>query len=278
LSKIQWIKATSNPVRVLKEDGTLGGHWCQKISEGCANCYAEAINNNSYFSFASHLKYAGEAPKLELDRKELARWTRVRETKRVFVGSMTDIFGDWVPRDWHFEMFDAAFNSKLIFQFLTKRPDIMLQACADWLNARGRDLLPSNFWMGCTVENQRVVNERLPYLTQIPTFVLFVSCEPLLEEVCLGDYVNHLSWAIIGGESGKGARPCQVDWMRSLVRQCRSAANGPAVFVKQLGSKPVFSESDYPDHFPHFHLSNSKGGDIDEFPEDLRIQEFPLPL
>jgi protein gp37 len=274
MSNIQWTDDTSNPIRLLKEDGTLGGHWCRKVSPGCANCYAESINNNGFFSFASHRKYAGEAPKLGLDRKELEKWTRARTSKKVFVGSMTDLFGDWVPRDWHFEIFDAAANSKLTFQFLTKRPDIMRSSCADWLSKRGEDKLPGNFWMGSSVENQRAASVRLPHLTQIPAGVIFLSCEPLLEEVTLGGYINSIDWVIIGGESGRGARPCQVDWIRSLIRQCQQErTNNPAVFVKQLGAKPVFEATDYP-----IHLADSKGGDVNEFPEDLKLRQFPFPL
>ena len=79
---------------------------------------------------------------------------------------------------------------------------------------------------------------------------------------------------IVGGESGSGARPCHLDWLRSIVSQCKSA--NVAVFVKQLGSMAMI---DAPIRYEHdlmkVKLKDRKGGDIDEFPDDLKVREFP---
>jgi protein gp37 len=147
---------------------------------------------------------------------------------------------------------------------------------------------PHNIWIGTTVENQKAADKRIPELLDIPARVHFLSCEPLLEELYLEQnfYLtgrarrkdksllppgsrSHIHWVIIGGESGKGARPFNIDWARSLVEQCRAA--GVAPFVKQLGSKPEYNGA----HGMALKLQDKKGGTIEEFPEDLRIREFP---
>jgi len=175
---------------------------------------------------------------------------------------------------------------------------------------------PANVWVGTSVEDQTRADERIPALLRIPAVGRFVSVEPLLGPVDLylspsvrcrhcDNYVGghatgchdicdcRIHWVIIGGESGHGARPCNVDWIRSLVRQCRSA--GVAPFVKQLGARAV--EADYqhtrkcwnedcalaggPEDctgevvFDSLELGHPKGGDPAEWPADLRVREFP---
>lgn len=139
-----------------------------------------------------------------------------------------------------------------------------------------------NVWLGVSAENQETLDERVPLLLQTPASVRFVSAEPLLERVDLSQFLtlSHRSrrssslWLICGGESGPGARPCDVEWIRSIVAQCRDAK--VPCFVKQLGSRPILDrpqfelDSDTPDSFEH-----SKGGDPAEWPEDLRVREFP---
>jgi len=138
----------------------------------------------------------------------------------------------------------------------------------------------TNVWLGVSCEDQARANERIPLLLETPATVRFVSAEPLLGPIDLtrltwgnGDFCNalrrdsyrggldseRLDWVIVGGESGPGARPCDVEWIRSIVRQCREA--GTACFVKQLGSR--------------LGLRDPKGGDCSEWPEDLRVRETP---
>lgn len=177
-----------------------------------------------------------------------------------------------------------------------------------------------NVWLGTSCENQKTANERIPHLLNCPAAIRFISAEPLLDAidlsprfdsgkvfaplgeerridcggctgtpvrgapVCPGHDAGGIDWVIVGGESGAGARPCNVEWVRSLVEQCK-AANVPA-FVKQLGSKPVepapgmevTREVNQPfmgSGWLHLRLNSSKGGDPEEWASDLRVREMP---
>lgn len=160
-----------------------------------------------------------------------------------------------------------------------------------------------NVWLGCSVENQDAADKRIPELLKCPAAVRFLSVEPLLGPVDLsaffgGEYATAsgsepnynfgIDWCIVGGESGPGARPCNVEWIRSVVAQCKAA--GTACFVKQLGSVPVIWDVGAGDEFspdaPGFcqlgfkgrPLTDRKGGDISEFPADLRVRQFPQSI
>lgn len=163
-----------------------------------------------------------------------------------------------------------------------------------------------NVWLGVSCEDQPRADERIPLLLQTPAAVRFVSLEPLLGPITLrflqpGDppteidalagthgvlrphrgTCDRLNWVIVGGESGPGARPCDLAWIRSIVQQCREA--GAACFVKQLGAKPyeVTSDKEYPGRNVHRVTIRrnlkvtSNGGAPAEWPEDLRVREFP---
>ncbi len=159
-----------------------------------------------------------------------------------------------------------------------------------------------NVWLGVSVENQHFADERIPLLLHTPAAVRFISAEPLLGPIRLKQqnpdgfwppaapqpdvaWLRHkdwpddfqywstgLQWVIVGGESGPGARPFNIAWGRSIVEQCRAAA--VPVFVKQLGAKPFEPYSDGTP-FVDLHLVSKKGGDLTEWPEDLRVREFP---
>ena len=149
----------------------------------------------------------------------------------------------------------------------------------------GEDWPLPNVWLGVSVENQRFADERIPLLLQTPAAVRFISAEPLLEAVDLlgvrcflqqHSECRRLDWVIVGGESGHGARPFDIAWARSIITQCK--AGGVACFVKQLGSEPMEGEK----HFMEMtigarsiRLNSRKGGDMDEWPDDLRVREFP---
>lgn len=154
-----------------------------------------------------------------------------------------------------------------------------------WLNGRS----PANVWMGSSVEDQKAADERIPHLLKVPAAVRFLSCEPLLGPVVLnlrsvltgnrgglisvnGDIgrLPGIDWVIAGGESGHGARPCNIDWIRSIRDQCK-AASVPC-FIKQLGANPLFEKWDVA--FER-NIKDPKGGDPDEWPEDLRVREMP---
>lgn len=165
-----------------------------------------------------------------------------------------------------------------------------------------KDPLP-NVWLGVSIEDQKTADERIPILLQTPAPVRFVSAEPLLgpvdlkEEWLLPKFASDdsryhrpggrgLDWVVTGGESGPSARPCDIAWVRSIVEQCRAAA--VPCFVKQLGSRPNYSDHDvsleddgWPDHVKWdtrracIKLSDKKGGDPAEWPADLRVREMP---
>ena len=152
-----------------------------------------------------------------------------------------------------------------------------------------------NVWLGTSVGLQNSVDHKVPYLVKSHAAIKLLSCEPLLEAIDLRKYLglcsgcqscdfqgNHkigeskIDWIIVGGESGPNARPCHIDWIRSIVRQCK--LSNTAVFVKQLGSAPIETETyimDIADTYHQLKLKDRKGGDIDEFPDDLKVREFP---
>ncbi|PYK98472.1 MAG: hypothetical protein DME19_12460 [Verrucomicrobia bacterium] len=210
-SSIEWTEATWNPVT-----------GCSKVSAGCKNCYAErlalrlqAMGNVRYrngFKVTLHPDL-GELPK---------RW---REPRLIFVNSMSDLFHEQVPPEFIQSVF-ATMRScpQHTFQILTKRSGRLRKLAAElaW---------PQNVWMGVSVEDARVV-QRIHDLRPVPAAVRFLSCEPLigpLDELPL----DGIHWVIVGGESGPGARPIQIEWIRGIFRQCRQA-NVP-FFFKQWG-------------------------------------------
>jgi protein gp37 len=289
-TRIEWTDMTSNPIHLVKEDGKNGGHWCKKISAGCANCYAETQNQSNYFGFASHLKYTGETPNLILDEAVLQSWVKLKKPHKIFLCSMTDMFGEWVSEEWILKIFTYFRKCpQHTFQVLTKRPkrmhDIISRLAwrttkeGDWteygfiayLAGIGAKPLP-NVWLGTSIENQKAVSDRAFHLCKlhIRGWKTFYSVEPLLEKVEL--YLNHEKpdWVIIGGESGSGARPCHYEWILDVVEQCQFGENPTPVFVKQLGTNY------YQDGVSI--KVKGKGGDIHELPSRLQVREYPKVL
>lgn len=171
-----------------------------------------------------------------------------------------------------------------------------------WTNLKADRWPLPNVWLGVSCENQEAADARIPLLLQTPAAVRFVSAEPLLGPLELRDYLTGdatgyetggpagfqtgpaLDWVIVGGESGPGARPCRVAWVRSIVQQCQ-AAEVP-VFVKQLGAKPEGDPRPAERRNPVtgarvltvmqvVEIRDRKGGDTSEWPADLRVREFP---
>jgi protein gp37 len=207
---------------------------------------------------------------------------------------MSDLFGEWVTDEMLYRIFAVMEQCPHhTFQILTKRARRM----CDWFHEQ--DALvwspkppPSWIWAGVSVEDQRRADERGPLLRDTPAAVRFFSVEPQLEHVdlrlmdddivaILSQHSGRLDWVIIGGESGPQARPFNIEWARSVVAQCRAA--GVACFVKQLGAKPFRCEELQAAPFDEncakpqiaISLRDRKGGDISEFPEDLRVREYP---
>jgi protein gp37 len=150
------------------------------------------------------------------------RW---RKPRTIFVNSMSDLFHEKVPvtfiRSVFATMAQASWHR---FQILTKRAD-RLAAIGDKLSWQ------PNIWMGVSVENRQTTH-RIDALRTVPAHVRFLSLEPLLEDLGRIDLAG-ISWVIVGGESGAGARPMDVDWVRSIRDQCKQSDT--AFFFKQWG-------------------------------------------
>lgn len=229
-SNVEWTDDTDNVIVVKR-----GGWWCRKISAGCAGCYAARLNQNAFYG-GNGLSYAGKAPELALREDILAGWARQTRPRLHFVASMTDIFGEWVPREWQFKILDAMASSpRQIFQVLTKRPKIMRDVIEAWLAATGRTRVPPNIWPGCSVENQDAADARLEPMACLAALgaITWVSYEPALGPVDWKPW-GFLRQLIAGGESGPGARPAKPQWIRSARDWCR-VDNDVAFFFKQWG-------------------------------------------
>lgn len=220
---------------------------------------------------------------------------------------------------------------RLAVECLNDAQNLEALAVAEWIELWLAGAAPANVWIGTSVEDQKRADERIPELLRIPAKVRFLSVEPLLGPVRLnaipyrtqnhsdgewtlmmdplrgeratspysGTECEKIDWVIVGGESGPSARPCNVEWIRDIVRQCKAAA--VPCFVKQLGAKS-FESLDNPDPPPtaeeernfkqagycrtqltdnrvlwqkFLHLKHPKGGDLNEFQMDIRVREFP---
>ena len=255
------------------------------------------------------------------DRRTLEGPLHRKIKTRYFVNSMSDLFHEDVTGDQLAAIFGVMVQCpQHTFQILTKRSLVM----RDWMNkpdshemvaeyakVAAEDLPwpPKNVWLGVSAESQERADERVPDLLQTRAAVRFVSAEPLLGPIdfarlcggdwdamtgrfypCLGeDKTPALDWVIVGGESGHGARDCNVDWVWQIAKDCRWYE--VPVFVKQLGRFPVqelaeFENSGWPDgtiqitpkddpKCAHLQLHDPKGGNMEEWPRAHCIREFP---
>lgn len=293
---IQWATDTFNP--------WIG---CSRVSPACRFCYADT--QVSRWQPGSTLWRRHGDRRITSDaywRKPLA-WDRkakaTGETRRVFCASLADVFEDHPalpePRTRLWRLVEQTPN--LDWLLLTKRPqNVLSMTPADW-----RGGFPPNVWLGTSTENQEWADKRIPHLMAAPAAVRFLSAEPLLGPIDLSRYLTpaplydrlwcptagrqidrigsgactcgtshqpaRLHWVIVGGESGGvKARPTQVEWVRSLITQCRDAEVAP--FVKQLGSP--WARDQFYGGQPVASVDR-KGGDPRYWPEDLRVREFP---
>ena len=218
---------------------------CEKVSEGCANCYAEAMCKRfptlNGYEFRPKVKFGSKPPK----------------TGVVFCGNMTDLFGEWNSEKeidhWIAQMSHAGNAEYLI---LTKRTKQMIQVLT---------CCPHPFvHIGMTAENQTRYNERIVYYRMVsPQWYRgyhWLSAEPLLGRIDL--YLRYIApedmpfnWVVVGAESGANRRPCKIEWVEDIVDTCESW-NVP-VFVKQLD------------------IDGKLVTDINKFPEHLQIRQVP---
>ena len=211
-TKIEWTESTWNPIT-----------GCDRISNGCDHCYAERM--------AVRLKAMGSSRyrngfDLTIHEDLFDAPLRWKQPRVIFVNSMSDLFHESIPPTAVMKIF-ATMNKALwhTFQILTKRPmhTLSLLDSLVWT---------SNIWMGVSVESYRYTH-RIEALRRIPAEVRFVSFEPLLSAIPASTSLERIRWAIIGGESGPGARPMKPEWATELRKLCRQY--GTAFFFKQWG-------------------------------------------
>jgi protein gp37 len=242
-SKIEWTDHTFNP--------WIG---CTKVSDGCKFCYAE-IDSPARISRAAGNELwgpnAGRKVKAESGWREPLAWDRAAakagERHRVFSASQSDVFEDRPdliePRARLFRLILATPN--LDWLLLTKRPENIggLWPVGHDLTGPGAAEWP-NIWLGTSVENQAMADQRIPDLLKIPAAVRFLSMEPLIEDLGPIDLTG-IDWVIVGGESGPKARPMHPDWARSIRDQCVAA--GVPFFFKQWGDVMSVLNEDMPE-------------------------------
>jgi protein gp37 len=265
-TSIEWTDASWTPIRAR---GELGKWFCQRISPGCDHCYAATFNRRQQGQFygpvnpalAHQLVRSGQ---IYLDQDALLKPLGWRKPKMVFLSSMTDIFGEWVPTEWLDQIWSVlALTPQHIYQVLTKRPTRMgeylglatpddalcrvlaplelehpfwqayeaLRRRPDWLTTLQGPL--PNVWLGASIEDDRYT-WRARELANIPAAVRFISAEPLLGPLP-SLVLDDLHWIITGGESGPGARPMHPDWCRELRDRCLASSTSVAYFHKQWG-------------------------------------------
>ena len=287
-SKIEWTDHTFNP-------------WvgCTKISPGCDHCYAEGWAKRSGL-----VTWGGERRRTSAAYwRQPAKWNAEAQRdgvrRRVFCASLADVFDNEVPPEWRTDLFRLIYATPhLSWLLLTKRIGNVPSA----LRVLGDNSLPPNVWLGITVVNQEEAERDIPKLLHVPATIRFLSCEPLLGAIdfdhewlesetfghasdCHNDLCalngdefscdghiyrqDAIDWIIVGGESGAGARPFVLEYGKEIVRQCQNA--GVPVFVKQVGSRPVNREGER-----CAHILDRKGKVMEEWPEELRVREFPM--
>jgi protein gp37 len=211
ISTIEWTEATWNPVT-----------GCDKVSPGCAHCYAETFADR-FRGVPGHPYERGFD--LQLRPERLAQPLEWKTPKLIFVNSMSDLFHEEIPFDFIEAVFETMRKAGWhTFQILTKRSKRLAELAPrlDW---------PDNVWMGVSVENQRWTT-RIDDLRSVPSAVRFLSCEPLLGPLRLD--LADIHWVIVGGESGHRARRMNPDWARGIMQQCVGAS--VPFFFKQWGA------------------------------------------
>lgn len=211
-STIEWTEQTWNP--------TVG---CTKISQGCKNCYAETMSRRLN---AMGTQGYQNGFQLTLLPQRLQDPAKRKKPTIYFVNSMSDLFHEKVPFYYIESVFKTiALTPQHTYQVLTKRATRM----AKFFKNRA---VPSNAWIGVSVENIKQGVPRIEQLKKVPASIRFLSIEPLLEDVGALN-LQGIHWVIVGGESGPKARPMKMEWADSVRQQCQD--QDVAFFFKQWG-------------------------------------------
>lgn len=251
-TKIEWCDSTINPIMgctgcTLRKDHCYAAALCTRYAGHKG--WPKSFDEPEFFPgrIAQALKWSGLTGKARPDKPWLNGYPRI-----IFVNDMGDGFcpdvdpDTWLPP----QSLGPMAASPHIWLLLTKWPDRMRVFFE-------RYQIPNNFWLGVSVENQAAADKRIPILKQTLAAVRFVSFEPLISRVTVGDNIQGnihdrwlgISWAIVGGESGPGARPMHPDWAREIRGQCQAA--GVPFFFKQWGA--WFPRSQW-EHNPYLSL------------------------
>lgn len=259
-----------NNIEKIKKDASWNdvsvNFWtgCKKVSTGCKFCYMfrmfdgktnpNIVRRTSSFTFEKALFW--------------------KKRKRIFTCSISDFFIEEAD-EWRKDAWDIIKRCpQHEWQILTKRPERIMNCLpTDWGNGY------TNVWLGVSIASEnRIEKERLKYIADVkkrfPGVKIWISAEPLISDLDftsneeLRDYFSLIDWMVIGGESGYIAgkhrcRPCKMEWIENIIWQCREF--DIPVFVRQVGSV-LARENKY---------KSWHGEDINEFPEILKVREFP---
>jgi len=234
-TKISYLTHTWNPT-----------HGCSPVSEGCKFCWAKTMSKR--LAGMGVKGYSRDEPfKVVCCPENLDEPLRIKKPSRIGVSFMGDLFHD-VPDDFITRIAIAQTEApQHDYLWLTKRPKRM----AEYIKKHS---VPKLAWLGVSVENQKTWDERSVILRKIRASILWISFEPLLENINMGD-ISWLTWAVIGTESGNNRRECKIEWIRDVVNQCKHAH--VPVFVKQI------------------QINGKVIKDINQFPDDLKVREYP---
>ena len=216
LSSIEWTDATWNPVR-----------GCTKISPGCKNCYAKTFAER-FRGVPGHPYEQGFDLRLVPEKLfEPLKWKR---PKKIFVNSMSDLFHPDVPDEFIVRVAEVMIQGDWHnYQVLTKRAERLEKL----LNSKLKfATVSSHIWWGVSVEDRKHGIPRIEHLRNTPAAIKFLSIEPLLQDLGLVN-LKAIDWVIVGGESGRGARPMEQVWVQQLLRQCTKQK--VTFFFKQWG-------------------------------------------
>ncbi len=272
-TNIHWTDSTVNP--------TTGCDGCElwPADPEARTCYAGLLHERKG---ATNI---GFAPRFDIvtpfpgRMAEAARWSSLRGRVRndgpwknglprmIFVSNLSDALSASVSFEYLFTEIIGEVGSvhgqRHIWQWLTKRPKRMAEF-ARWLE-RYEVPWPPNLWAGTSITTAGTIS-RVTELLDVPAAVRFLSVEPQLEDIDLDGRLDGIHWIIQGGESGARARRFDLEWADRMLGQCRDA--DVPYFLKQLGKVPFENDEPFP-------IRHSHGSDWDEWPERLRVREFP---
>lgn len=293
-TQIEWTDAVWNPVT-----------GCTKVSDGCRNCYAESMahrfwGERPFTDVRCHPERLMRPLRWTKPRRVFVNSMSDLFHEDVSHDFIFHVFRIMARCQTHtFQVLTKRPDRMLDFCRRIRYIDPGFNGhafgtCSYWPNdpvnypTETRPL--PNVWLGVSCEDQKTADERIPILLQTPSAVRWVSAEPVLGPIQITPYLEPvilhksdggkgyragrkvlepaLNWVVVGGESGPHARECRIDWIRSLVHQCREA--GIPVFVKQLGSQP---RSGLTNHMVY--ITDAKGGEPSEWPAELRRREWP---